>query len=88
MVLPCSTHFTCAKYGKGASQHKAEFTCPTYTPSPNVVRNGSADAPSILIAYGPALAHELKHCDIPGKFTSLKCAALSGQWNPQVCYSE
>lgn len=64
--------FTCAKCGKGASQHKAGFTCPTYTPSPNVVQGGSAGAPSILIAYGPAMARELKHCGIPGKFIALK----------------
>ena len=35
-------------------------------------RGGSAGAPSVLIAYGPAMARDLKNCGIPGKFISLK----------------
>ena len=64
--------FACATCKAGASQHKKDFPCKTYIASPNVVRGGSAGAPSILIAYGTQMARELKHCGIPGKFISLK----------------
>lgn len=64
--------FTCSVCGQGASTHKAGSPCPTYTQSGAVVRGGSAGAPSILIAYGDAMARELKQCGIPGKFISLK----------------
>ncbi len=60
---------TCALCTLPASQHHDPQVC-TFTPSGRAVEGGSANAPSVLLAYGKDAAEILRYATaIPGRFS-------------------